>query len=128
MKIRNILAVAALVFSSPRQLNSMPPGGDAYMEREWRRRSDSLFVEDVKKSDSQLPTWWAMPNPTPTLIVNPSSGSRYLDPKTGRGYWDFSGYYRQQTGTYGKNTTDIPEIKIVPADSIFKYKGLEKVK
>lgn len=130
MKIRNIFAVAALVLSSPRPLNSMLPGGDEYMKTEWRRRSDSLFVEEIKKSDSQLPTWWAMPDPKKPDInsFGYNTGTRYVDPNTGRGYWDVSGFYRQQTGTYGKNTTNIPEIKIVPADSIYKDKGFEKVK
>lgn len=128
MKIRNIFAVAALVLSSPPALNSMPPIGDAYMKREWQRRSDSLFVEEIKKSDSQLPTWWAIPAPKkPDINSFVSSGTEYVDPNNGRAYWNFSGFYLQ-TGTYGNNTTNVPEIKIVPVDTVYKDKGLEKVK
>ncbi len=116
--------VLSLVFATG--IKGMPPGGNAYMEREWQRRGDSLFVVEVQKAQSQLPTWWAMPEPK--VSINPSAGTRYVDPKTGQAHWDFSGYYYQQQGTYGKNTTDIPQIKIVPADSVNSDKGLVPVK
>jgi len=124
--MRKIFGVGALSLFLASGLKGMPPGGDAYMEREWRRRSDSLFVAEVQKTQSQLPTWWAMPEPK--VSIAPSSGTRYVDPNTGQAHWNFSGYYRIVEGTYGNNTTDIPQIKIVPADSVNSDKGLVPVK
>lgn len=124
MGMKKIFATGglALLFATGLK-GGMPPGGDAYMEREWRRRSDSLFVEAVRQSD--LPTWWSMPDPK--ISINRSGGTRYVDPKTGEAIWNFSKFYYTQPGTYGHNATNIPQIIIMPADSVNARKGLEKV-
>jgi hypothetical protein len=122
------IGVTLLLLSGVAGVRGMPPGGDAYMQREWQRRSDSLFVAEVRKTDAQLPTWWAMPEPKGGAPSTGTSGTRYVDPRTGLAKWDFAGYYYTVRGTLGNNTTGIPNILILPADSVNSNKGLQRVK